>query len=84
MTSPEEENFLRIVYLHYRVVTPVLKRFFDGKHPNLSADLNLATNKAILSNLHNPPRRILYAQQWKKLYPPTGMFYMIYAQNALH
>ncbi|XP_076081147.1 uncharacterized protein LOC143052059 [Mytilus galloprovincialis] len=75
MTSPEEENFLRIVYLHYRVVTPVLKRFFDGNHPNLSADLNLATNRAILSNLHNPPprsRRILFAQQWKTLYPPTG------------
>lgn len=77
MTLPEEENFLRIVYLHYRVVTPSLKRFFDGKHPNLSADLNLPTNQAILSNLHNPPpkgRRILYPQQWNTLYPPTGMF----------
>ncbi|XP_071139528.1 uncharacterized protein [Mytilus edulis] len=74
MTLPEEENFLRIVYLHYRVVTPSLKRFFDGKHPNLSADLNLPTNKAILSNLHNPPRgrRILHPQQWNTLYPPTG------------
>lgn len=77
MTLPEEENFLRIVYLHYRVVSPSLKRFFDGKHPNLTADLNLATNKAILYNLHKPPskrRQILYEPQWNTLYPPAGMF----------
>lgn len=74
MISPEEENFLRIVYLHYRVVTPVIKRFFDRKHPNLSADLT--TNKTILYNLRNPPEgfpRVLYAKQWEILYPPRGM-----------
>lgn len=71
MTSQEEENFLRIVYLHYRVITPCLTKFFDGIHPNLSASLNLAQNKTILRELQK--KRILNQQQWDTLYPSLGM-----------
>lgn len=75
MVSKEEENFLRIVYLHYRVATGALTNFFDTKHPSLSADLNIPGNKAILKDLYKPPRgntRVLYRNQWKTLYPTTG------------
>ncbi|VDH91506.1 Hypothetical predicted protein [Mytilus galloprovincialis] len=70
MISKEEENFLRIVYLHYRVVTPCLKRFFDGIHPNLSASLKLVPNKTDLRQLQR--KRILNQQQWDTLYPSSA------------
>ncbi|XP_063411142.1 uncharacterized protein LOC134694078 [Mytilus trossulus] len=75
MVSKEEENFLRIVYLHYRVATGALTNFFDKLHPSLSADLNIPGNKAILQDLYIPPprkKRFLYRSQWDTLYPPPG------------
>ncbi|CAC5360488.1 unnamed protein product [Mytilus coruscus] len=75
MATKEEDNFLRVVYLNYRVGTNALRRYFDSVHPNLPADLSPPPNKAILSSLHKPPRgqrRILYQEQWDILYPPTG------------
>ncbi|XP_063412766.1 uncharacterized protein LOC134695444 [Mytilus trossulus] len=75
MVSKEEENFLRIVYLHYRVATGALTNFFDKLHPSLSADLNIPGNKAILKDLYIPPtrkKRVLYQGQWNTLYPPPG------------
>ncbi|CAG2254650.1 unnamed protein product [Mytilus edulis] len=77
MVSKEEENFLRIVYLHYRVATGALTNFFDKLHPSLSADLNIPGNKAILQDLYIPPprkKRVLYRGQWDTLYPPPGKF----------
>lgn len=75
MVSKEEENFLRIVYLNYRVATGALRKFFDKLHPNLSVDLHIPVNKSILTQMYNPPRgrrRVLYSSQWNILYPPTG------------
>ncbi|XP_071150630.1 uncharacterized protein [Mytilus edulis] len=75
MVSKEEDNFLRIVYLHYRVATEALTNFFDKLHPSLSADLNIPGNKAILRDLYIPPprkKRVLYRGQWDTLYPPPG------------
>ncbi|VDI03046.1 Hypothetical predicted protein [Mytilus galloprovincialis] len=75
MVTKEEENFLRIVYLHYRVATGALTNFFDKLHPSLSADLNIPGNKAILQDLYIPPprkKRVLYRGQWDTLYPPPG------------
>ncbi|CAG2251751.1 unnamed protein product [Mytilus edulis] len=75
MVSKEEDNFLRIVYLHYRVATGALSNFFDKLHPSLSADLNIPGNKAILHDLYIPPpkkKRVLYRRQWDTLYPPPG------------
>ncbi|CAG2251696.1 unnamed protein product [Mytilus edulis] len=77
MVSKEEDNFLRIVYLHYRVATGALTNFFDKLHPSLSADLNIPGNKAILQDLYIPPprkKRFLYRGQWDTLYPPAGKF----------
>ncbi|CAG2251700.1 unnamed protein product [Mytilus edulis] len=77
MVSKEEDNFLRIVYLHYRVATGALTNFFDKLHPSLSADLNIPGNKAILQDLYIPPprkKRVLYRGQWDTLYPPPGKF----------
>lgn len=68
MVSQEEENFLRIVYLHYRVATDALRRFFDKLHQNLSVDLNNQGNKAILTQLLSK-KRVLYQTQWDILYP---------------
>ncbi|CAG2198749.1 unnamed protein product [Mytilus edulis] len=73
--TKEEDNFLRIVYLNYRVGTTALRRYFDNVLPNLPSDLSSPTNMSILSNLHKPPRgkrRILYQEQWDILYPPSG------------
>lgn len=75
MVTKEEENFLRIVYLNYRVATGALTRFFDKLHPHLSADLNIPENKAILQQMHHPlpgRKRVLNQEQWNILYPPTG------------
>lgn len=75
MVSNEEENFLRIVYLNYRVATGALTRFFDKLHPHLSADLHIPGNKVILQKLYIPPprgKRVLYPGQWNILYPPPG------------
>ncbi|CAC5360513.1 unnamed protein product [Mytilus coruscus] len=75
MATKEEDNFLRIVYLNYRVGTTALRRYFDSAHPNLASDLSSPSNKAILSNLHKPPRgqrRVLYQDQWNMLYPSPG------------
>ncbi|XP_071138346.1 uncharacterized protein [Mytilus edulis] len=73
--TKEEDNFLRIVYLTYRVGTTALRRYFDGFHPNLQSDLSFPPNKAILLDLHKPPRgqrRVLYQEQWNILYPSSG------------
>ncbi|VDI17828.1 Hypothetical predicted protein [Mytilus galloprovincialis] len=73
--TKEEDNFLRIVYLNYRVGTKALRRYFDNVHPNLPSDLSSPTNKSILAILHKPPRgqrRVLYQEQWDILYPPSG------------
>ncbi|XP_076080667.1 uncharacterized protein LOC143051655 [Mytilus galloprovincialis] len=75
MVTKEEDNFLRVVYLNYRVGTTALRRYFDSVHPFLPADLSSPPNKAILASLHKPPRgqrRVLYQEQWDILYPPTG------------
>lgn len=75
MVSNEEENFLRIVYLNYRVATGALKRFFDIQHPNLSVDLHKPGIEASLKLLYKPPpgkKRVLYQGQWDILYPPPG------------
>lgn len=75
MVLKEEENFLRIVYLNYRVATGALTRFFDKLHPNLSADLHLPGNKYTLQQLNNSlpgKRRVLYKGQWNILYPTPG------------
>ncbi|CAG2201854.1 unnamed protein product [Mytilus edulis] len=75
--TKEEDNFLRIVYLNYRVGTKALRRYFDNVHPNLLSDLSSPTNKSILAGLHKPPRgqrRVLYREQWDILYPPSGNF----------
>lgn len=72
-----EDNFLRMVYLNYRVGTTALRRYFDNVHPNLPLDLSSPTNKSILSNLYKTSRgqrRILYQEQWDILYPPSGIF----------
>ncbi|VDH95348.1 Hypothetical predicted protein, partial [Mytilus galloprovincialis] len=74
MVSKEEENFLRIVYLNYRVATEALTNFFDKKHPNLSADLNIPENKTKLHSLYKTPggkKPVLYRGQWNTLYPTT-------------
>ncbi|CAG2231817.1 unnamed protein product [Mytilus edulis] len=74
-TTKEEDNFLRIVYLYYRVGITVLRRFFDGFHRNLQSDLSFPPNKAILLSLHKPPRgqrKVLYQEQWDILYPSSG------------
>ncbi|CAC5400073.1 DZIP3 [Mytilus coruscus] len=76
MVSKEVENFLRVVFLNYRVATGALKRFFDKLHPNLQADLNIPGNKAILQQLYTPPpriKRVLYQGQWHILYPSAGV-----------
>ncbi|VDI14710.1 Hypothetical predicted protein [Mytilus galloprovincialis] len=76
--TKEEDNFLRIVYLTYRVGTTALRRYFDGFHPNLQSDLSFPPNKAILLDLHKPPkhakgqRKVLYQEQWNILYPSSG------------
>ncbi|XP_076080658.1 uncharacterized protein LOC143051646 isoform X2 [Mytilus galloprovincialis] len=73
--TKEEDNFLRIVYLNYRVGTTALRRYFDSVHPNLQSVLSSPSNKAILSDLYKPPRgqrRILYQEQWNTLYPSPG------------
>ncbi|XP_052084041.1 uncharacterized protein LOC127721329 [Mytilus californianus] len=75
MATKEEDNFLRVVYLNYRVGTTALRRYFDSVHSNLPSDLSSPPNKAILSSLYKPPRgqrRVLYQEQWDILYPPTG------------
>ncbi|VDI43635.1 Hypothetical predicted protein, partial [Mytilus galloprovincialis] len=75
MVSTEEDNFLRMVYLNYRVATKALTNFFDKLHPSLSADLNIPGNNAILKDLYTPPPRkkpVLYHGQWDTLYPPPG------------
>lgn len=76
MSTKEEDNFLRTVYLNYRVATPALRRCFDRKHPNLAFDLSIPANKKILSNLCNTigRRKILNAEQLKILYPLTGNY----------
>ncbi|VDI58191.1 Hypothetical predicted protein [Mytilus galloprovincialis] len=73
--TKEEDNFLRIVYLNYRVGTTALRRYFDGVHPNLASDLSSSSNKTLLSNLLNPLRRqrtVLHRDQWNILYPLPG------------
>ncbi|CAG2210515.1 unnamed protein product [Mytilus edulis] len=73
--TKEEDNFLRIVYLNYRVGTTALRRYFDSVHPNLQSVFSSPSNKAILSDLHKPPRgqrKILYQEQWNTLYPSSG------------
>ncbi|VDI19623.1 Hypothetical predicted protein [Mytilus galloprovincialis] len=74
--TKEEDNFLRIVYLNYRVGTTALRRYFDNVHPNLPSDLSSPTNKSILASLHKPTprgqRKVLYQEQWDILYPPSG------------
>ncbi|CAG2210513.1 unnamed protein product [Mytilus edulis] len=73
--TKEEDNFLRIVYLNYRVGTTALRRYFDSVHPNLQSVLSSPSNKAILSDLHKPPRgqrKVLFLEQWNTLYPSSG------------
>ncbi|CAC5380299.1 unnamed protein product [Mytilus coruscus] len=75
MATKEEDNFLRVVYLNYRVGTTALRRYFDCIHPNLPSDLSSPINKAILLGLHKPPRgqrKVLYQEQWNVLYPSSG------------
>lgn len=75
MVTQEEDNFLRVVHLNYRVGTTALRRYFDNVHPNLPTDLSSPTNESILSNLFKPPRgqkRVLYQDQWNILYPSSG------------
>ncbi|CAC5380301.1 unnamed protein product [Mytilus coruscus] len=75
MATKEEDNFLRIVYLNYRVGTIALRRYFDGVHPNLTSDLSSPSNKAILASLNKPPRgqkRVLFQEQWNVLYLLPG------------
>ncbi|CAC5399269.1 unnamed protein product [Mytilus coruscus] len=68
MITKEVDNFLRTIYLHYQVVTPALRRYFEGKHPNLVSDLSCYYSR--LHNMYN--RKILYQAQWDILHPPTG------------
>ncbi|VDI21504.1 Hypothetical predicted protein [Mytilus galloprovincialis] len=73
--TKEEDNFLRIVYLNYRVGTTALRRYFDSVHPNLQSVLSSPSNKAILSDLHKPSRgqrKVLFLEQWNTLYPSSG------------
>ncbi|VDI65285.1 Hypothetical predicted protein, partial [Mytilus galloprovincialis] len=73
--TKEEDNFLRIVYLNYRVGTSALRRYFDSVHPNLQSVLSSPSNKAILSDLHKPTRgqrKVLFLEQWNTLYPASG------------
>ncbi|XP_052084012.1 uncharacterized protein LOC127721316 [Mytilus californianus] len=75
MVTKDEDNFLRVVSLNYRVGTTALRRYFDKVHPNLQSDLSSPANISILSSLHKPPRghkRVLYQEQWNILYPSSG------------
>ncbi|CAC5399270.1 unnamed protein product [Mytilus coruscus] len=75
MTTKEEDNFLRIIYLNFQVATPALRSYFDSKHPNLVLDLSFPPNKTVLLDLYKPPprkKKLLNQGQWSILYPPPG------------
>ena len=70
--TKENTNFARVCKLLMDGGTKVLREVFDSIHPPLSLRRTLLdpANHKILKNLRT--RKILFKEQWDKLYPPSS------------